>query len=250
MADPTLPLVRFSHLKAMAKSPRHYSHGILHDRADTPGMRMGRAIHTLTLGPQPAARPVVVYPGDRRGNAWKEFRAAHPDDRFDVLTEAEHDTARACAEAVCADPVASPLLAGERETYIEWMFGERACRSTLDVIGPTWIADLKSTHDASPIGFQRIAWRQSYHAQMSFYRHAVAWRTPDLPPPRVWLIAVEQSPPYAVCVHEVTEPVLEMGTRLWRSWFEALRGCEDSRDFPGYPSPVEWSMGEEQYEDG
>ena len=42
-ADASLPRVRFSRLKALARSPRHYSHELLHDRPDSPGMRLGRA---------------------------------------------------------------------------------------------------------------------------------------------------------------------------------------------------------------
>ena len=63
--------IHFSAFKEMAKSPMHYAWRVANPMLDTPSMRLGRAVHALTLqGIEP-----YVFQGDRRGTKWTEFVA-------------------------------------------------------------------------------------------------------------------------------------------------------------------------------
>lgn len=231
----TLP-VRFSNLKAMARSPRHYAHRALTRFEPTAAMRLGTLVHSAVLGAahDDEGNPIAFYDGERKGNAWKDFKAAN--DGAEIFTTAELEKAKPIAAAALSDPLAMQFLAGQREKHIAWEHCGRACSSRLDVLGRhaagAFVADLKTTSDASVMGFQRQAWKMSYAAQLAFYSDAAAHIGVECVD--AYLVAVETSAPYAVTVHRLTKRALDEGRRTYRAWFERLLVCESSRDWPGY----------------
>lgn len=243
MTNP-LPLApaRFSLLKAIGRSPKHYRYRLEHDLPQGPALRIGRAGHLRVLGAWPDGEDgeSIVYEGQRRGKAWAEFRDAHTG--ADILTRSEWDIAGAIAEAVQADEVAFPLLHGATmERRILWDIAGRACSSRPDAVGQwpasmgggSYLVDLKTCTDSSPRGFQRQAVQMAYHAQMDFYAEAIRHATGERPRD-VYLIAVEVKPPHVVTVHHCQPDLLELGARTWRAWWERLMSCELSDHWPGY----------------
>lgn len=219
--------LHFSRLKNMARSPAHFRAAILEPSEPSPAMKFGTLVHSLALGGE-----FVVYDGDRRGKAWTEFSAAHEGTL--IVTAKEHERAKRVAEAVLTDPVAAPLLDGERE--IEWkarLYG-RACGGRVDVYKrAAHLVDLKTTTDAHPDRFQYAALRLAYHAQMSFYRDALGHNG------AVYLVAVEVTSPFAVTVMRLTERALDEGAKMNRLWVERLNVCEATDEWPAYcQSPV------------
>ena len=70
MTVPTFPPeeLHFSELKQIARSPAHFRAAILEPRASSPAQRFGILAHAATLGGE-----VILFDGERRGNAWKAF---------------------------------------------------------------------------------------------------------------------------------------------------------------------------------
>lgn len=64
--------LRFSRLRWMSWSPAHFhaADQIEEDAPDLPSRRMGTATHAAILGGE-----LIVYEGERTGNAWKHFKA-------------------------------------------------------------------------------------------------------------------------------------------------------------------------------
>lgn len=216
--------LHWSLLKLMAQSPAHVLYAATHEFDPTPHMRFGTLCHALTLGGD-----VVVYEGERRGNAWKAFQAEH-EGRF-IVTSSEHAEARVIADAVLSDPVAAPLLAGRHEVAWEAnMFG-RPCGGRIDVAGPATV-DLKTTNDASPFRFANACRRMAYHAQLAWYSDARRALGED--PGEAFIVGVETKPPYLVTVFRVTPRMLEEGRKLNRLWLERLEACERANEWPGY----------------
>ena len=233
--------VRYSNLRAMAKSPAHYLAAVHGERTDTPGMRLGRLVHSLVLE---GGSGVVVWDGERRGNSWKEFKAAN--DCAEIVTAKEAGQGEAIAAAVLAHPVAARLLRGpdvQNERREVWSMDGLDCALRYDALGPTWLADLKTTTDAEPRAFLRHAGRMNYHAQCAWYRSALVNlgnRIDD-----VYLVAVETDPPYAVTPLHLTAAVLDQGELLWRGWWQRLLTCQMSNLWPGYAAaPIEWELNE------
>ncbi len=237
--DPRDVAVRFTHLKAMGKSPLHMLEAVNHGRIDSSAMQLGRLIHWQVLGGMPDDEDgeIAIYEGERRGNAWKDFEALHPND--EIVTRKEYDRATAICESVKNDPIAAPYLVGIRETQIKWKIGGRDCTSRPDVLNPATSAlvDLKSTGDASLVGLKRQAWKMCYHAQLAFYTDAAKFSGVDVRD--AYIVGVETRAPYAVTVLRLTERTLEEGRRMYRSWFEQMLVCEQSEFWPAYTQHVE-----------
>jgi hypothetical protein len=213
----------------MGRSPAHYLHQLHNPMEPTAAMQIGTAIHAAVLG---GAAP-IIYPGaSRRGKAWDEFKLVN-EGRL-ILNETEADTVARVVGAIVENPNAMIVLKGEREKMVKWNHGDRACQSTPDVHSPgSHITDLKTCKSAKPNDFLWQAKKLCYHSQLAFYDAAVGG-VPDH-----YIVAAETSPPYPVVVYRIARSTIEMGAALWRSWFERLRVCEDSNDWPGYSRLIE-----------
>lgn len=220
--------LRFSHLKWMSRSPAHYRYYQDEEFASTPAMLVGSATDALVFETQ----SVLHYDRVRRGKEWEEAKAKHPDAIW--LSASEMKRALGMAASLKQNPTALRLLGeGTRQQRIEWEYSGRQCAGTPDAFSAENLVDLKTTVNAFPPKFERDALWRGYHAQLAWYRHGLVQS--GRPKPRhVYIVSVESTPPYLVVVRPLTDRALEMGERLWRSWFEQLRVCEDSNEWPGY----------------
>lgn len=236
--------VRFSNLKCMAKSPAHYL-AALTGRDDSPSMRKGRALHSYLLGDSDA---VLVYPGRRAGKKWEAF--AEENCGREILIDSEIRDVDGMRESLIYNRDAMLLLKGQRERDIRWLLGGRACGGRPDVIGESFVTELKTCRTAQPDRFVRQALWMHYHAQLAWYRQGV--RLSGLGKPQsAYVVAVESSRPYPVTVFELTQRALEQGERLCRLWFEELRGCEENDVWPGYThGPVFFDVPDDDDGDG
>lgn len=214
----------------MARSPLHYLHSVQSEFEETRPMRVGSCVHALVLGGE-----YHVYEGERRGNAWKEFKVAH-DDGKTIVTTSEFDDATAIANAVLSDPVAAVVMAAPRETEIEldWTWLGRACAGRLDLVRPDLLADLKVSSTSELDRFQAQAIRMAYHAQLAWYLRALGRPLTSA----VYVIVVEDHAPYPVTVRRLTDRALEAGEKLCRLWMEQLLCCEQAGAWPGYAQSV------------
>ena len=227
--------IRYSHLRAIARSPMHYRAAVEAPREQTPAMRMGTIVHGLVLG----GGQTVVYDGERRGKAWADFASAHAG--REIVTAAEVARAVPIVDAVMADPVAGPLLRAEgarREETMAWSMDGLPCQGTPDSFDPTTgiLLDLKTCADASPRKFSLHAWSYGYHAQLAWYAHALTLAGHTVR--ECLLVAVETSAPHGVTVHRLSPRALEEGTRAWRAWWEQLRICITADQWPGYAESI------------
>jgi len=235
--DPRAIPVRFSNLKSMGRSPVHYLHRISTRFEPSKPMRIGTLVHHAVLGAayDDEENEIVTYDGERRGNAWKDFKAAH--EGAEIFTTTEHEGAAPIARALMADEGAMNLLRGDRERHIAWKIGDRACSSRLDVLGKhkdgaAFVCDLKTSTTASPGDFMRQAFRMGYHAQLSFYMDAAHAIGVDVG--EAYLVVVETVEPYPVTTFRLTKRLLDEGRRTYRAWLERLLVCESSKDWPPY----------------
>lgn len=238
--------VHFSHLKHFAQSPAHYRASILEPRDPTPAMRFGSLVHAVLL-----SGAYIVWAGERRGNAWKEFRDAHSaavmrdegDYRVElIVTLDEQERALRCRDAIMRHPVAKAwILGGKHEVKHEWTTLGRASAGRMDVVAPDGVTELKTATDVHPVRFQWQARRMGYHAQVPWYLDGLgkangAGR----------IVTVETKAPFDVVCHEMTPRQLEDGRKCYRLWMEQLLQCEPADSWPGYSlAPVTFDAIEE-----
>jgi len=243
--DPKAYPVRFSNLKHIDNSPAHYLHA-LRNRTDTPVMRRGRLVHAMLLG---GIQEWVGFDGDKRsGKEWKAFDEANQG--AEVYTNPEWELAEKIADAVRAEPDAMAVLQGEREKELAFKLADRACGARLDVLGPDYATDLKVVSNGHPKAFRYMVKKMAYHAQVAWYMNAAEIVT-KRPMKYGYLVQVEAKPPFCVSPLRLKASSIELGHRIWRTWYETLRNCEESNDWPGYVRGMtdfdvedEWDIGE------
>lgn len=235
--------VNWSSLKLLGKSPLHYRHNLLEQRADTDAMRMGRAVHLAVLEPERFGAECVLWSGGRRaGKEWEAFQAHHAG--RNILKPDEFDECLAIQKAARADATAAKYLEGGKgEVSMMWTRTVEAvgglpgysvpCKGRVDFLSDLGcIVDMKTTRDASPGAFARQCWNLGYHAQAAFY--ADGHRTITGKPTPFVVVAVESAAPYAVQVYRVPEDVLEAGREHYRTLLDRLQMCRTESRWPGY----------------
>lgn len=199
-----------------------------------------------------------------------------------ILTHEQFEQLRNMRDAVMAHPAASRLLAGRGEAELSayWMqkvidpktgdvIGEQLCRCRPDywrVDG--YVADLKSTEDASEEEFARSIAKWAYHVQDDYYRTGIAeairqggerigtWNPvtgevdylddePAFSPPKAFLfIAVEKTAcvvdgqAKGVAVYSLDEESRTLGRMQWQGDLARYTQCQNSGEWPGYSGGV------------
>ncbi len=213
--------LHFSGLKWIAQSPAHFYHYLHNPQPQSKAMRMGSAVDRLVSS---GAAPGVV------AEAFKEST---------ILAELKNKTEAALVLGMYAAlrlhrDAWSLITEGKQQHCFQWDIAGRTCEGTPDVYTSTRLVDLKTTRSAHPDKFQRDARWRGYHAQLSWYRNGLIAAGLSVPN-ELALVTVENTPPHIVTVFApVTERALEQGEMLWRGWFERLRVCEESNEWPGY----------------
>jgi exodeoxyribonuclease VIII len=229
----TVP-VRFSSLKAMARSPMHYRHSVEEGWEQSLAMRMGSAVHAILFG-----QPYALWSGKvRNGKAWEDFQAQHGETL--ILNARELAEAQGIAAAVESHSEARRLLIADDlaiERRINWSFMGRDCAGTPDVRAAGYIVDLKTTRCADPERFVRDASFRAYHAQLAWYLDGVIQAGLGTPT-EAYIVAVESTPPHPVTVLRLTDNAIDQGRRLCRIWMERLLSCERANHWPGYVEGV------------
>jgi len=225
--------VNWSTLKEMARSPKHYRYRLENPPEETPGMRLGRAIHTAVLEPDAFPLEYVVYDGPRRaGKEWEEFALVNG--RKTILKNDEYQTALDVRDAVQGHKLAARMLRrGRSEVTLQWTDPQTRmrCKGRLDHLRGDTLIDLKSTRDVDNRLFGRLCANMEYHAQLAFYRRGLL-ATGHKPAP-VYIVAVESAAPFDVAVFAVDEDVLEAGDMLVRRLLHQVKTCRRLRRWPG-----------------
>lgn len=217
----------------MAKSPAHYIAAVENEMPTTSGMDVGTAADLMILGGQ----RVIAYPGKvRRGKEYDAFEMKHVDAM--ILTESEYRKANGIAEAVAACEDAVMVLKGVRQETVYWTNNGRECRGTPDVrsVEGDYISDLKTGETSDPRRFQWKMRNFAYHAAAAWY--IAGLNSLGFSIRSSYIVAVEQQFPHVVTVFKLSDHVLDVGQRLWVTWFEQLQVCESSGFFPPYSQSI------------
>jgi hypothetical protein len=217
--------IRFSRLKRMDISPRHYKE---YAQKETEPMRVGRALHLAVLEPGRYPHEVAVWEGKvRRGSAWELFQEANKSKT--ILVQKDHERAMGMQKAVWQNRHASELLSGgvaeNVKTWHDVATGLR-CKARTDYEFHGRVVDLKSTAKIHPRDFARQAAQLYYHAQMAFY-------TANVGHPEAYIIAVTKEEPFDVVVYRLPEEALRAGRRLCDKWLRRVAECEAADHWPG-----------------
>ena len=228
------PALSASGAKLILKTPAHYRWAMDHPTTSQT-FNLGHAVHSLILGGRPVT---MVQSDDYKTKAAREERDRALTMGAIPLTRTEHAQVAAMAEAVLNHPLAAALFTdGQPELSIYTTDPETgvALRSRPDWIGNV-IVDLKTTVNANPADFDRIAWTYHYEQQAAWYLDEVA-RAGIMPDEdRLLFVNVEKSPPYLVSVTELDAEALRIGRTRNREAIDTFARCVATGEWPGYPA--------------
>lgn len=214
----------FSALKSFGKSANHYIQYVTKP-VDNVHMAFGRAVHTYVLeGSREYHALYATSPKDidRRTKAGKEAFSKFTESVGDrqVVSHTDYELIRKLHYSVFAEPTASGLLDGavDIEKLGEGMISDVPFKGYADAVGEGWVADLKTTQDASPAAFQRECHNNMYHLQAAIYRRLFSVD-------RFYWICVEKKAPYNVCVYQQSDRAAKIAdqqllelVKNWKAW--------------------------------
>ncbi len=233
----------YSQAKTLLDNPARYKWQLDNGgRPDTRAFDYGHAAHAKVLGV--GLDIAVIDANDWRTKAAKDAaEAARAAGQVPIL-RAEAARVDDMAAAIEAHPEARRILAtkGTPEASISWTDKDTGvqCRGRVDYLAETAAGlvnvDYKTTTDASPTGFAKLAGRFRYHLQAATYEDGLRHITGDGAP--CVLIAQEKEAPYLVGVYSFADWDLDRGLDLWRDALDLLVKCRADDVWPGYPDTI------------
>lgn len=214
------PRISNSKLNDLKQNPERF-HAIHIERSivakPTPEMVFGNLVHCFTFEPEKACDRYSIIPDvDRRtkqGKAdWANFLETSGGKT--LVEQTDFDIARRMVDAIHAHSDARAILEIEAEYEEEFYFELEgvACKSKIDLVGRSIIADLKTTADPSPEEWSKSAGWYGYHRQEAFYRIAFESYRFGVAPSDFFFIVVGKIEPYQVAVYSLDPESVEAGS--------------------------------------
>lgn len=230
-ADPALGSTS---LKTLAtRTPAHYQHELKHPKSSA-AFDLGTAAHSLILEGDESG-VVVIDVADKRGAKWTEPAGKAEAAGKIALTSKEWAQVKGMRDSVMRHEVAGPLFTGHKaEQSVFWDEDGQLYKCRPDAQQPGVLVDLKTTLDASPDSFGKVAHNFGYHQSAAHYIDGWKVATGDELPFR--FVLVEKTAPYLVSVVELDWEAIDLGRGLNDRAKRIYRECVESGNWPGYPT--------------
>lgn len=230
-----------SDLWAIQRSPAHWKY---QKKKETPGMMFGSAFHAAALEPEIYKAKYVTMPSGltMRHNAGKDFAANAAANGQCVITAEDRNVIAEMIEALQKHHDAKDLIwptdgNAEYELSSYWQDPEYGilCKSRHDVLNKSIGAsvDIKTTVDARPRPFGKIAWDKGYYAQAGFYTYGLLMLTKvrhDF-----YFVAIEKESPYGINVYRATQEYIDEGLKVIYQAIKIYIECHKDNRWPCYP---------------
>lgn len=230
-ADPALGSTS---LKTLAtKTPAHYQHDKAHPKSSN-AFDIGTVTHSLILEGCEAGVEVIDTPA-KRGKVWTDPATAARDAGKIPLLWSEWEQVIAMRDSVMAHPVARELFTGHRaEASVFWDEDGQTYKCRPDAWKPGLLVDLKTTVNADPNEFGKVAHGFGYHQSAAHYIDGVKAATGEDLPFR--FVLVEKTAPYFVSVVELDWEAIGIGRGLNERAKRIYAECVETNTWPGYPA--------------
>jgi hypothetical protein len=209
---------------------------------ETDAMQLGTAWHDLVLE---GGNNIMRGPNVRKNtNVWKEAEAQAETLGKTLLKSDDFDTVKGMADSVedhprIAEILKHPGAVKEESIFVKCLDTdlELRCRPDLYIESEGILFDLKSTVDAAPNkgGFEKSFWNYAYNLQCAFYRYVLALE--GILIKKVLFACTEKQPPYATCLFEISDDVLDYSHHKMMNVLHRIREAEERKAYgTGWPS--------------
>lgn len=250
--------VNQSSLKQFLQCPAKYRHALDNPREDSPAFATGRLWHTAILEPVNLDRDYaclcshtqerLLVEAQERGSKAKAFSKGLvtykewklEQDAREIVTEQQLAAATQGRANCYQGKFKEAIDQGNVEQSIFSVYESESApirvKGRMDVYDETtgMVWDLKTTRDASPSGFGRLAWSYGYVFQAGFYR--LLLELEGKPFEGFHIVAVETEAPYLHGIYTVEPQATRWGAEMAKAALERLAACQASDSWPGYGS--------------
>jgi hypothetical protein len=174
-----------------------------------------------------------LTPGQKAG-VTKAIRSMTKGSEKKLITYDSYQDIIGMRDAVAANRAATELLNCEREVEYFWTDkGSGAlCKGRVDAIniGAGYIADLKTTENASEEAFKGSIYKYSLYRQAAFYMSAAEGIN------KFYWVVVEKNPPYGVAIYSIDRhnKFFDMGEEEYSYCCSVYAHCISSGIWEGY----------------
>lgn len=220
-------------LKTLAtKTPAHYKWDQAHPK-HSDAFTLGTAAHSLILEDDTDGIRVVQADNWLTKAAKEAKTEALAAGKQPLLTK-EMTQVFMMRDAVMSHPKARELLTGHKpEESVFWDEDGLMLKCRPDAWKPGQLVDLKTTINADPREFGKVAYKFGYHQSAAHYIDGVKVATgEDLP---FTFVLVEKAAPYLVSVVQLNELAVAAGRDMNVRAKAIYRECTVSGHWPGYP---------------
>lgn len=240
--DPDCPGVSKSGLDKVHKSYAHYKYYLESKGEQTKAMMFGSAIHDAILEPDEFSNGYIVQPKiDRRTKEGKEKYSTFCKNSHGkgILTNDEMTMLLMIVQRFNSHPTCKSLLANSICEHSAWYNNEGIlCKFRPDIYRPgEFIADIKTTQDASLVEFRRAMVKYNYDKQAAFYHDGVLELTGESLP--FYFIAIEKNPPYEIAIYQASTDTIETGRELYKADLKKLSNAIVFGDECSYPEGIQ-----------
>jgi len=236
-------------VKYALKSPEHFKEFVI-DRnpvASTAAMDFGRLVHVALLEPERFQKHLRVEPEINRRSSierkslevWKESQGP------EAIAVAADDlkVIHKIRDRISKHEVAKGLMTiGERE----WSGFAKCPRTGLGLRARPdfmdrergFIMDVKTTIDARKGPFMRKIQDYEYDLSAWMYCH-IASLIENRPFENFYILAVEKSPPYPICLFQMDQAFMEIGEQKFKKGIDILKHCFETNQWPSYQDEAE-----------
>jgi len=228
------------------RSPRHawFEHPRLNPdfkAEENTKFDIGNAAHRLLIGRGKMVNPVPFDNWSSKDA--KKARAALAEVGVIAVLEHQYDRAEEMAEAVRqqlrSTEHAEAFVSGHGEVVACWRDEGFWCRTMIDWFTPdfTQVYDLKTTSmSCSPYDVAERPSVEGWDIQGAWHEAALETLHPDNPSRRKhYFVAIENQPPYALTVVQLSEADLTMGRKKIAYALTRWKICMARKSWPGYP---------------
>lgn len=236
------PALGSSSLKTLAtKTPAHFEYNRWNPKSSA-AFDLGTVAHSLILEGDESGVEVLDFPNWTTKNSKDAAAKARAEGKIPLLSK-DWVTVQAMRDSVMAHPEASDLFTGHKaEQSVFWEEDGLMLKCRPDAQKPGILVDLKTTVDADPREFGRIANNFGYHQSAAHYIDGWHAATGDTLP--FMFVLVEKTAPYLVSVVSLDAEAIDYGRQLNDRAKRIYKECTASGNWPGYPGtePVSLPM--------
>jgi exodeoxyribonuclease VIII len=208
-----------------------------YEEESTDSMKLGTAVHTMTLEPHLFEdRFFVLDEGVRKTSSLiKSIKEESPDK--EIINHTTYECAKAMSFSLLSHPLAKQFSDshGNVENSIFWQHKDSdiILKSRPDFFNDHCIIDIKTTRDASPASFSKSIFNFGYHKQAALAVDGLATFI-EKAHETVVLLVVESKFPYVTAAYGLSNECIEQGRREYQIGVEKFKECKEKDEWPSY----------------